>query len=173
MTRRCDDHSFGPASCLRELDFTLEFRARHLVYPSSCPFSCWQSPYDWFSYQEGRKRRLAMASARSSWFVRPSAEALRPANKEFHQLAASFNIVFQLALVTLWSLPHVRSTPTSVPSAAMSTLTAPGILGLSYLEDRRSVRASTLLTICLVPSIIFDAIQIELCGSLAERIGPG
>lgn len=75
------------------------------------------------------------------------------------QLAASFNIMFQVALFILWSLPHARPTHTSASSAIVSMITALVLLELSNVEEKRSVRPSILLNTYLILSVVFDATQ--------------
>lgn len=92
--------------------------------------------------------------------------------------------MLQAALFILWSLPHVRPTQTSALSAAVSMVTALVLLELSNVEEKRSVRPSTLLNTYLVLSIVFDATQARtlwltgrtdvagvMTGAVANKIG--
>jgi ATP-binding cassette subfamily C (CFTR/MRP) protein 1 len=63
--------------------------------------------------------------------------------------------------VVLWSSSyHIRSR-TSLPSAALAFVTSAIILILSYLEDRKAIRPSTVLNIYLTFSVLFDATQVR------------
>lgn len=92
--------------------------------------------------------------------------------------------MFQAALFILWSLPHVRPTQTSALSATVSMVTALVLLELSNVEEKRSVRPSTLLNMYLILSIVFDATQARtlwltdrtdvagvMTGAVANKIG--
>lgn len=50
-------------------------------------------------------------------------------------------------------------TSTSIPAATLGLANAIIIIGLSYVEDRKSTRPSSLLTVYLLLSILFDATQ--------------
>jgi ATP-binding cassette subfamily C (CFTR/MRP) protein 1 len=60
-------------------------------------------------------------------------------------------------------------THTSIPSAALSFVNSLMILGLSYAEDRKSARPSTLLNVYLLFSSLFDATQVRTLW-LTDRI---
>ncbi|QMW42263.1 hypothetical protein G4B11_005587 [Aspergillus flavus] len=73
------------------------------------------------------------------------------------QVASSINLVLQLSLLVLWSVSP--RTSTSIPAATLGLANAIIIIGLSYVEDRKSTRPSSLLTVYLLLSILFDATQ--------------
>ena len=77
------------------------------------------------------------------------------------QVAAAVNAALQLSLLILWSLSFSVRTPTSVPAAALGFVNAAMILCLSYIEDRKSTRPSSLLIGYLVLSVFFDATQVR------------
>jgi ATP-binding cassette subfamily C (CFTR/MRP) protein 1 len=78
-------------------------------------------------------------------------------------------VSLQLALLILWSLARRMQTHTSVPSAVLSFVNSLMILGLSYAEDRKTARPSTLLNIYLLFSSLFDATQVRTLW-LTDRI---
>ncbi|KAF4624451.1 hypothetical protein G7Y89_g13720 [Cudoniella acicularis] len=65
----------------------------------------------------------------------------------------------QLALLVFWSSNHV--TQATVPSAVLSFLAALAILFLSHLEHSRSVQPSFILSVYLLASVSFDAVQVR------------
>ncbi|KAE8415945.1 putative multidrug resistance protein [Aspergillus pseudocaelatus] len=76
-------------------------------------------------------------------------------------IASSINLALQVSLLVLWSVSSSSRTPTSIPAASLSLVNAIIIIGLSYVEDRKSTRPSSLLTIYLLLSILFDATQVR------------
>lgn len=65
----------------------------------------------------------------------------------------------QLALLICWSSNQV--TRVTVPSAVLSFLAAFAILFLSRFEHTRSVQPSFILSIYLLASVVFDAVQVR------------
>lgn len=61
----------------------------------------------------------------------------------------------------LWSVSVASRTSTSIPSAVLGLASSAIIIGLSYVEDIKSTRPSSLLTLYLLLSILFDATQIR------------
>lgn len=61
----------------------------------------------------------------------------------------------------LWSVSVALRTSTSIPSAILGLASSAIIIGLSYVEDIKSTRPSSLLTVYLLLSILFDATQIR------------
>ena len=59
----------------------------------------------------------------------------------------------------LWSASVASRTSTSIPSAALGLAISTIIIGLSYVEDIKSTCPSSLLTVYLLLSILFDATQ--------------
>ena len=68
-------------------------------------------------------------------------------------------VALRLALLVLWS-SH-SATKASVPSAALELVGAIAIFAISNLEHSRSVRPSSLLSVYLLFSILFDATQLR------------
>lgn len=66
-----------------------------------------------------------------------------------------------MALVLIWSTSSVIQTPTSIPSAALSLVDSLMVLCLSYAEDRKSTKPSSLLNIYLLFSILFEATEVR------------
>ena len=66
-------------------------------------------------------------------------------------------IGIQLALLVLWTSNRV--TRATIPSSALSFAAAIAILLLSGLEDSRAVRPSLIISIYLLSTLIFDAVQ--------------
>lgn len=65
----------------------------------------------------------------------------------------------QVTLLILWSQETTFSTEISVTSAAFNLINVAAICSLSYYEHTRSVRPSSVLTIYLFFSLLFDAVQ--------------
>ncbi|GES61683.1 ABC transporter [Aspergillus terreus] len=68
-------------------------------------------------------------------------------------------VVLQVTLLPLWSLKTPLQTSASIPAAVLALLVAFVLAVLSYYEHQRSVRPSTLLSIYLFFSVLFDAVQ--------------
>jgi len=77
------------------------------------------------------------------------------------QVTASINFALQLSLLVLWSVSVRSRTSTSFPSAVLGLASSAIIIGLSYVEDIKSTRPSSLLTVYLLLSILFDATRIR------------
>jgi len=77
------------------------------------------------------------------------------------QTAAAVNLALQLTLVILWSSSPLIRPGTSIPSAVLSFVNSGIILILSYLEDKKATRPSTVLNIYLLLSILLDASQVR------------
>ncbi|THC99810.1 hypothetical protein EYZ11_000740 [Aspergillus tanneri] len=76
-----------------------------------------------------------------------------------HQGTITLLIVFQLTLLPLWSLRTSLQTSASIPAAVFSLVAALMLALLSHYEHQRSVRPSTLISIYLFFSVLFDAVQ--------------
>ena len=70
-------------------------------------------------------------------------------------------MALQLTLVILWSSSPTIQTQSSVPAAALSLVNAVATSLLSFVEDRKSERPSSLLSIYLLFSTVFDATQVR------------
>ncbi|PYH89693.1 putative multidrug resistance protein [Aspergillus ellipticus CBS 707.79] len=83
---------------------------------------------------------------------------------EFHLsklVAASVNLGLHISLLVLWSVSLSVRTSTSILTKALGLANAVIIIGLSHVEDRKSIRPSSLLTIYLLFTILFDATQVR------------
>jgi ATP-binding cassette subfamily C (CFTR/MRP) protein 1 len=65
----------------------------------------------------------------------------------------------QLSLLILWATRDNLRTPSSIPAAALSVVNALALGQLSYLEHTRALQPSTLITLYLLLSLLFDAAQ--------------
>ncbi|XHG07806.1 hypothetical protein AWENTII_010938 [Aspergillus wentii] len=137
------DNTFGPTSHSRQFDFTLTFEQSILsIIPSAVLLLV------------GPLRLLYLSRCQS-----------KTSSEHKHYLlklvAASINLALQISLLALWTVSPSARTSTSTPSAAMGLANAVIIIGLSYVEDRKSTRPSALLTVYLLLSILFDATQVR------------
>ncbi|RDA86714.1 hypothetical protein CP532_4180 [Ophiocordyceps camponoti-leonardi (nom. inval.)] len=84
----------------------------------------------------------------------------RPGRQRLVKLAvATVWLALQLILLSLWSRHEQHRTRASVPSAALNVIVALQIMTLSWMEDGRSIRPSSLLSIFLLVSLVFDLAQ--------------
>ncbi|GMF81654.1 unnamed protein product [Aspergillus oryzae] len=126
-------------------------------HPQSC---CWQVHLG-CSILLGAAQKLVLSRTNisASWWEQPHRVYFRiyAAVADQFQVASSINLVLQLSLLVLWSVSP--RTSTSIPAATLGLANAIIIIGLSYVEDRKSTRPSSLLTVYLLLSILFDATQ--------------
>ncbi|OGM40676.1 hypothetical protein ABOM_010583 [Aspergillus bombycis] len=158
------EDAFGPASHVRGFDFTVTFEQvvlsiipstvlllagpPRLLYLTRCPSkTC--------SQQNKYLCKLVRMTSLTECFSIPAAVT------DECQVTSSINLVLQLSLLVLWSVSPSSRTSTTIPAASLSLANAIVIIGLSYIEDRKSTRPSSLLTIYLLLSILFDAIQVR------------
>jgi ATP-binding cassette, subfamily C (CFTR/MRP), member 1 len=73
------------------------------------------------------------------------------------QVTAAVLAALQVALLVLWC--RVDRTWASIPSAALHLVAAAELLPLTWIEDAKSVRPSSLLSVYLVSTIFLDAVQ--------------
>lgn len=85
------------------------------------------------------------------------------------QVTASILAGLQLAQLILWSVNPALRTVATIPATVLSLVATFGLVLLSYLEQQRSVRPSTLSCLYLLSSIIFDIPQAR---TLYLRQGP-
>ena len=136
------DDKFGPAvaSCARSFDFTLLFEQSFLSIAPSIIFlflSIWRL----FNL------RLSSQKTRRSWM-----STAKP-------ILALALILSQLSLLVLYIRLSLTKTRVSIPATVLSLFAAVTIVPLSYCEQNRSVRPSTLLSSYLSLSIILDLPQ--------------
>ncbi|EED18831.1 multidrug resistance protein, putative [Talaromyces stipitatus ATCC 10500] len=88
--------------------------------------------------------------------------------------AASVLAGLQLALVTLWSIKPALRTVATLPAAVLSLIATFCLILLSYMEQQRSVRPSTVACLYLFASVILDIPQVRTLylrqGSLAIAV---
>ncbi|KAJ6139789.1 ABC transporter integral membrane type 1 [Penicillium samsonianum] len=136
------ENSFGPVSHLRPFDFTITFEQAILsIIPSAI---------------------LLLAGPLRLFHLSRCQRKTRSEHDYFLKLvAASINFALQLCLLVLWSISVASRTSTSIPSAALGLANSTIVIGLSYVEDIKSTRPSSLLTVYLLLSVLFDATQIR------------
>ncbi|CAG8181274.1 unnamed protein product [Penicillium nalgiovense] len=136
------ENAFGPVSHLRPFDFTITFEQAILsIIPSVILLLA------------GPPRLLHLS--------RRQRKTRSEHDYSFKLVAASINFALQLSLLVLWSVSIASRTSTSIPSAALGFANSAIIIGLSYVEDIKSTSPSSLLTVYLLLSIVFDATQIR------------
>ncbi|KAJ5209119.1 ABC transporter integral membrane type 1 [Penicillium cf. viridicatum] len=136
------DNAFGPVSRLRAFDFTITFEQAILsIIPSTI--------------------LLLAGSPRLLHLSRCQRKTRSKHDYVLKLAAASINFALQLSLLVLWSVSVASRTSTSIPSAILGLASSAIIIGLSYVEDIKSTRPSSLLTVYLLLSILFDATQIR------------
>ncbi|GFF43248.1 metal resistance protein YCF1 [Aspergillus udagawae] len=137
------DHSWGPTlptPCHGGFDFTIYFEQIWLSAVPSILFLVSGGPRLW---------QLCQAPV-----------VIHQSRSQLVKLGTiSLLIVLQLTLLPLWSLRTPLQTSASIPAAVFSLVAALGLALLSFYEHQRSVRPSTLLSIYLVFSVLFDAVQ--------------
>ncbi|KAB8254971.1 P-loop containing nucleoside triphosphate hydrolase protein [Aspergillus pseudonomiae] len=137
------EDALGPVSHVRGFDFTLTFEQVVLsIIPSIVLLLA------------GPSRLLYLTRCRSKTC---------PQQKKYlcKLVTSSINLVLQLSLLVLWSVSPSLRTSTTIPAASLSLANAIVIIGLSYIEDRKSTKPSSLLTIYLLLSILSDAVQVR------------
>ncbi|OQE42091.1 hypothetical protein PENCOP_c004G02534 [Penicillium coprophilum] len=137
------DNSFGPvvgSECRDGFDFTLLFEQAILglvpavAFLLVCPF------------------RLRILAKRD---VRTQSHKMRLAKS----ITAFVFAAIQLALLISWAKKTRPTTNFSVASSAINLVVAMEIVVLSWVEDERSVRPSSLLAIYLLLTLLFDVVQ--------------
>ncbi|KAJ5513372.1 P-loop containing nucleoside triphosphate hydrolase protein [Penicillium fimorum] len=137
------DNSFGPvldSACRDGFDFTLLFEQTILglvpaiAFLLVCPF------------------RLRILVKRD---VRTQPHKMRLAKS----IIALVFAVIQLALLISWAKKTRSTAKFSVASSAINLVVAMQIVVLSWVEDERSVRPSSLLAIYLLFTLLFDVVQ--------------
>jgi ATP-binding cassette subfamily C (CFTR/MRP) protein 1 len=146
MAAQCSpaaDNTLGPAitaDC--RFDFTLLFEQSFLSLVPAAIFiiiSPWR-----FAQLLGRDTKTLASSAR------------------FHKIALAVILAgLLLAVIVLWGLDKPGQTKTSLVSSVLNLVACLQILGLTWIEDAKSVRPSSLLTGYLLLTILFDIAQIR------------
>ncbi|KAI5195395.1 putative ABC transporter [Aureobasidium subglaciale] len=152
----CSDDSFGPASCARSFDFTLTFEQSILsILPSALLLLAVPPRLFLLSKRQSSTdgyRKFAFKAVGSRIFA---------ALVHIKCILAATNAALQLSLLVLWSSSSRIQIPTSVPSTALSFIDSVMILCLSYFEEAKSIRPSSLLSVYLLLSVVFDAAQVR------------
>ncbi|KAF3026419.1 hypothetical protein E8E14_010909 [Neopestalotiopsis sp. 37M] len=147
MAAQCDD-TFGPvvaSSCRGGFDFTLLFEQTIL---GSLPAGIFAFSAAW--------RLVYLALHSTGTKTRPGSLRL------LKIIGSTVLAVLQVSLIVLWcNLPPEGRTRASVPSAALNLVAAVELSALTWIEDVRSVRPSSLLNIYLIFTIFFDAVQVR------------
>ncbi|OKL58187.1 hypothetical protein UA08_06868 [Talaromyces atroroseus] len=135
------DNSFGPAiSCPRVFDFTLVFEQSILSIGPSALFLLLVPWRVWNLY--GKSIKTSQIANAVLWF----------------KLAIALTLTgIQIATLILWV--QNNTIRTAIPAVALSVLDVLFITVLSFIEHSRSVRPSSLLSVYLLLSILFDCVQ--------------
>ncbi|KYK57921.1 hypothetical protein DCS_04934 [Drechmeria coniospora] len=143
MTPACSpeaDASFGPAvaeACSGGQDLTLLFEQTILtLLPAVVFIFAFPARFAFLSRRELRSRTSRLRSG-----------------------VACALACLELALVIAWSLKLSAKTTASIASAVVNLVVALQIAGLSWMEDARSVRPSTLLSLYLLLTVLLDLPQ--------------
>ncbi|KAH8663507.1 ABC transporter [Tricladium varicosporioides] len=92
-----------------------------------------------------------------------------PSNQDQSKVATSFiYLIFQLVSLILLPMQVSRPSATCQVSGVVSFVAALGLCLVSYIEHRRSIRPSTLITVYLTASLIGHVIELTVPGSGIE-----
>ncbi|KAK0643329.1 putative ATP-binding cassette transporter [Cercophora newfieldiana] len=137
------DDSFGPSlsdlNC-RDFDFTLFFEQSILGILPALLFAVAVPAR--FAFLARRKHKTTAGPARLAKLV-----------------VALVLCCVQLSLLVLWSIEKASQTRVSVASAVINLVVAIQIVGLTWVEDAKSVSPSSLLNTYLLFTVLFDAAQ--------------
>lgn len=154
------DEVFGPfisKSC-RSFDFTLTFEHTILSILPSTIFLILAGSRVFHLHGSSLKLSPNYLGAFKAvkW---PAQRFSKLSNLPFSQVTTSIFAALQLSLLVLWSRSPLHQVSASIPSASLSFVDALAVCHLSYIEQRRSVRPSTLLNIYLLATLFFDIVQ--------------
>ena len=137
------DNSFGPSiSCSHAFDFTLVFEQSILSIGPSALFLLLAPWRVWQLY--GKSVKTVRITNCVLWL----------------KLILAISLVgIRIATLALWIRDDSNTIRTAVPAVALSLLGALFVAILSFFEHGRSVRPSTLLTVYLLLSILFDSVH--------------
>ncbi|EED13629.1 ATP-binding cassette transporter, putative [Talaromyces stipitatus ATCC 10500] len=76
-------------------------------------------------------------------------------------VVATLFVAIQVVLLVLWALHKNIQTKASIPLAAINLLVAIQLVALSWIEDVRSVKPSSLLNTYLLFTLLFDLVQVR------------
>ncbi|THW86771.1 putative ABC transporter [Aureobasidium pullulans] len=140
--RGCGEQHFGPASCDGSFDFTLLFEQTLLsIVPSSIFLCC-------FPISLYKLYKLAPKFEASTF-------------RAFKLILTSLLTITQLALLISWTTQaHIQTTAT-IPALCLGLIVSSAMFFLSALTHTRSMRPSSLTSVYLLFSAIFDAAQVR------------
>ncbi|ETS74387.1 hypothetical protein PFICI_14253 [Pestalotiopsis fici W106-1] len=169
MAVQCDD-TFGPvvaSSCRGGFDFTLLFEQTVLGILPAAIFALSAASRLLYLVLHSTDAKTHAGSLRLLKLVGSlpwsSLQVSCPALKICHfKVTATILAALQVALLILWcKAPPLNRTAASLPSAALNLFAAVELLALTWVEDVKSVRPSSLLNIYLVSTVFFDAVQVR------------
>ncbi|KAM0306073.1 hypothetical protein ACHAO8_010900 [Botrytis cinerea] len=136
------DDTFGPAvtSCARTFDFTLFFEQAILSLVPSTIFLLISPLRIW-------RLRISSQKTMSSWM-----SIAKP-------ITALALVSVRILLLVYYTIQNTIRTSFSIPTAILDLLAAVTIIPLSYLEQHRSVKPSTLINFYLTLSAVLDLPQ--------------
>ncbi|OAA72237.1 ABC transporter, transmembrane region, type 1 [Cordyceps fumosorosea ARSEF 2679] len=149
------ERAFGPSvssACLGGFDFTLLFEETILtILPLSltCKFPTATPRPFLLSVGRALQLRDALAKVDKSWLL------------PVKMLSYGAYVILQIVLLALWAQPNAPKTTSTLAALSVTLVTSLFFLYLSYLEHTRSVRPSTLLTLYLGLSTLFDLARVR------------
>ncbi|KEQ97882.1 hypothetical protein AUEXF2481DRAFT_63168 [Aureobasidium subglaciale EXF-2481] len=153
-TASCSSHSFGPASCDGSFDFTLLFEQTILSIAPSVIFLCCL-PVSLF------KLHRAAPKFNASYI------------RILKLIIASLLVATQICLLVLWATRAASKTSATLPAVCLGLVVSLAVADLSSRSHVRSLRPSSLLSVYLLFSCLFDAAQVRtLFTSYADRVIP-
>ncbi|KAI5240904.1 putative ABC transporter [Aureobasidium subglaciale] len=153
-TASCSSHSFGPASCDGSFDFTLLFEQTILSIAPSAVFLCCLPVSLFKLHQVGPKFNAS--------YIRT-----------LKLILASLLVATQTCLLVLWATRAASTTLATLPAVSLGLVVSLAVAILSIQSHVRSLRPSSLLSVYLLISCLFDAAQVRtLFTSYADRVIP-
>lgn len=162
MTPNCtaSDAAFGPATdpACRGQDFTLYFEQAILAL---IPAAIFAVVFPARIAYLAKANTVALSSGlRSVKIVSQSSLQGMRLLTCWQAIAIALACV-ELALVVAWSLNSNTKTPVSIAAASVNLFVALQMIALSWVEDARSVRPSTLLSLYLLVTVLLDLPQVR------------
>jgi len=141
--QRVDD-SFGPYAlkCRGGFDFTLLFEESVLtILPLAVLFAC--------------------TSFRIFFLLKKNDKVIKSRLANLKLISYACFAILQVVLLVLWSLPSTAKTRLSVAASALTLFAIFPLAVLSYLEHKNTLRPSTILSLYLFISTLFDAAHVR------------
>jgi len=158
--RGCGEQHFGPASCDGSFDFTLLFEQTLLsIVPSSIFLCCFPiSLYKLYKLAP----KFEASTFRAFKLVKLSTSRRLPCpSADSCQILTSLLTITQLALLISWTTQaHIQTTAT-IPALCLGLIVSSAMFFLSALTHTRSMRPSSLTSVYLLFSAIFDVAQVR------------